>query len=83
MVGQVGRWKRDTYNAVSSDAFWLACEVSHRSAGPLQHHLHFIQQVPPSGTGRLSQLVSKCSQIFKEWSEGSARCTVTGEQATD
>jgi hypothetical protein len=64
---QVGRWKQDTCSAVSSDIFWKSADVSFRSSGPLTHHLRFIQQVPPCGSGRLSQAVTGCEGIWKEF----------------
>jgi hypothetical protein len=64
---QVGRWKQDTYSAVSSGIFWKSADVSLRSSGPLTHHLRFIQQVPPPGTGRMSQAVTGCEDIWKEF----------------
>jgi hypothetical protein len=64
---KLGRWRKDTVAAVGSDLFWASMECSSRGSDPLQHHLRFVQQVPPNPLdGRLSRMFSKIHTLFAE-----------------
>ncbi len=65
---KIGRWAKETLDALAEDYFWGTLSVSHMSRSPLDHFHNWLQSRRPDAPPKLVTLVcSKASAIVAEF----------------